>query len=67
MYNTLDQDNDHRRTLLAAARAGQTAAQRELLREFGVRVYTPKERKAMTYDTSTLPCSRRREILPGGR
>ncbi len=54
-YSTkMDEEMEYRRQLLAAARSGKAAAQKELQEEYGVRIYTPTERASLSVDTSAF-------------
>ena len=62
-YSTLNEEEDYRRQLLAAARKGKAQAQKELESEFKVRLYTAAERAKLKYlKLNTARSSRYLEI-----
>jgi len=62
-YSILNEEEDYRRQVLAAARKARAKAQEELQRQFNDRVYTAAERAKLKYlRMNTARSSRHLEI-----
>lgn len=49
-WQTQDEEDEHRRLLLARAGKGDVKAQRELMQAYGARVYSEKEKSRLVYE-----------------
>jgi hypothetical protein len=65
-WQTQDEEDEHRRLLLARASKGDVKAQRELMQAYGARVYSEKEKSRLVYENvkttrSSTGASRKRK------
>jgi hypothetical protein len=49
-WQTQDEEDEHRRGLLARASKGDAKAQQELLQSYGARIYSEREKSRLVYE-----------------
>ena len=54
-WQTQDEEDEHRRLLLARASKGDRKAQEDLLNTYGARIYSEKEKSRLVYENVKTP------------
>ena len=54
-WQTQDEEDEHRRLLLARASKGDAKAQEDLLQSYGARIYSEKEKSRLVYENVKVP------------